>query len=43
MKTRLTTLALLTVTIVLLASCATGRSKYGCPATAYNYKHVNKI
>jgi hypothetical protein len=43
MKTRLTTLALLTATILMLASCATGRSKYGCPATAYKAKTTNKI
>jgi hypothetical protein len=43
MKTRLKTFALLTATILVLASCATSRGKYGCPSVAYKaQKPVNK-
>ena len=43
MKNKLKTVAVLAATALMLASCATSKGKYGCPATAYTQKASAKI
>lgn len=43
MKNKIFAFALLVTTVAALSSCASSRSKYGCPNTAYQYKAKHHI
>gem|GEM_PF-4884970 len=43
MKNKIASLVLLSALTLGMMSCATSRSKYGCPSTAYKQPVSNKI